>query len=177
MLQWFIVQTASQYEKKVKERIEELVKKEGRELEFGQILVPVEEVAELKAGQKKISERKLYPGYVFVEMEWSEANWHLVKKINKVTGFVGGTAHKPAPMSTKEVENLLAQLEQKKQGKPKPKVMYAVGEEVRICDGSFVNFSGSIESVNYDRNKLKILITVFGRATPVELDFDQVARV
>ena len=142
---------------------------------FGQILVPVEEVVEMKNGQKSITERKFFPGYVLVEMEMNDDTWHLIKSTPKVTGFVGGTANKPTPISEKEVEKIMQQM---KEGvdKPRPKVLFEVGEMVRVKEGPFTDFNGSVEDVNYEKSKIRVSVTIFGRATPVELDFGQVEK-
>jgi transcriptional antiterminator NusG len=143
---------------------------------FGQILVPVEEVIEMKNGQKSISERKFFPGYVLVEMEMNDDSWHLViKSTPKVTGFVGGTANKPTPISEKEVEKIMQQM-QEGVDKPRPKVLFEVGEMVRVKEGPFTDFNGSVEDVNYEKSKIRVSVTIFGRATPVELDFGQVEK-
>jgi transcriptional antiterminator NusG len=142
---------------------------------FGQILVPVEEVVEMKGGQKNISERKFFPGYVLVEMEMSDETWHLVKNTDKVTGFVGGTVMKPTPISQKEVEAILHQIQEGIE-KPKPKILFEIGEAVRVKDGPFTDFHGSVEDVNYEKNKLRVSVSIFGRPTPVELDFNQVEK-
>jgi transcriptional antiterminator NusG len=142
---------------------------------FGQILVPVEEVIEMKSGQKSITERKFFPGYVLVEMEMNDESWHLVKSTPKVTGFVGGSANKPTPISEKEVEKIMQQM-QEGVDKPRPKVLWEMGEVVRVKEGPFTDFHGSVEDVNYDKSKLRVMVTIFGRATPVELDFSQVEK-
>jgi transcriptional antiterminator NusG len=142
---------------------------------FGQILVPVEEVVELKLGQKSITERKFFPGYVLVEMDMTDESWHLVKSTPKVTGFLGGSAMKPTPISAKEVQNIMQQMQAGVE-KPRPKVLFEVGELVRVKEGPFTDFNGSVEDVNYDKNKIRVAVTIFGRSTPVELDFGQVEK-
>ena len=142
---------------------------------FGEILVPVEEVVEMKNGQKAISERKFFPGYVLCEMEMDDDSWHLVKNTPKVTGFVGGTATKPTPISEKEVEKIMQQMQEGVE-KPRPKVLFEVGEVVRVKEGPFTDFHGSVEDVNYEKNRLRVSVTIFGRATPVELEFGQVEK-
>jgi transcriptional antiterminator NusG len=142
---------------------------------FGQILVPVEEVVELKSGQKNISERKFFPGYVLVEMEMTDESWHLVKNTPKVTGFLGGSAMKPTPISQKEVDNIMSQMQAGVE-KPRPKVLFEVGEAVRVKEGPFTDFHGVVEDVNYDKSKLRVAVTIFGRSTPVELNFGQVEK-
>jgi transcriptional antiterminator NusG len=143
--------------------------------QFGRILVPVEEVVEMRAGQKAISERKFFPGYVLVEMEMNDETWHLVKSTAKVSGFVGGTANKPTPISEKEVDKIMQQMQEGVE-KPRPKVLFEVGELVRVKEGPFTDFNGSVEDVNYEKNKLRVSVTIFGRATPVELEFGQVEK-
>jgi transcriptional antiterminator NusG len=137
--------------------------------------VPVEEVVELKSGQKSITERKFFPGYVLVEMEMTDQSWHLVKSTPKVTGFLGGSAMKPTPISEKEVQNIMRQMQAGVE-KPRPKVLFEVGELVRVKEGPFTDFNGSVEDVNYDKNKIRVAVTIFGRSTPVELDFGQVEK-
>lgn len=144
--------------------------------QFGQILVPVEEVVDVKNGRKSITERKFFPGYVLVEMEMTDDTWHLVKSTPKVTGFVGGTANRPAPISKKEVEAIMQQMQEGVE-KPKPKVLFEVGEKVRVIDGPFNDFNGSVDEVNYERNKLRVSVQIFGRDTPVELEFSQVEKL
>jgi transcriptional antiterminator NusG len=153
----------------------ERIQREGMQDKFGQILVPVEEVVELKSGQKSITERKFFPGYVLVEMEMTDETWHLVKSTPKVTGFLGGSAMKPTPISEKEVQNIMQQMQAGVE-KPRPKVLFEVGELVRVKEGPFTDFNGSVEDVNYDKNKIRVAVTIFGRSTPVELDFGQVEK-
>jgi transcription termination/antitermination protein NusG len=172
---WYVVHTYSQFEKSVQRALTERIARGGMEDLFGQILVPVEEVVELKSGQKNISERKFFPGYVLVEMEMTDESWHLVKNTPKVTGFLGGTAMKPTPITQKEVDNIMQQMQAGVE-KPRPKVLFEVGEAVRVKDGPFTDFNGTVEDVNYDKNKLRVAVTIFGRSTPVELDFGQVEK-
>ena len=172
---WYVVHTYSQFEKYVQRVLPERIQRAGLEDQFGQILVPVEEVVELKSGQKSISERKFFPGYVLVEMEMTDESWHLVKSTPKVTGFLGGSAMKPTPISEKEVQNIMHQMQSGVE-KPRPKVLFEVGEAVRVKDGPFTDFHGMVENVNYDKNKLRVAVTIFGRSTPVELDFGQVEK-
>lgn len=172
---WYVVHTYSQFEKYVQRVLPERIQRAGLEDQFGQILVPVEEVVELKLGQKSISERKFFPGYVLVEMEMTDESWHLVKSTPKVTGFLGGSAMKPTPISEKEVQNIMHQMQAGVE-KPRPKVLFEVGEAVRVKDGPFTDFHGMVENVNYDKNKLRVAVTIFGRSTPVELDFGQVEK-
>lgn len=172
---WYVVHTYSGFEKSVKRALEERIKRAHMEDKFGQILVPVEEVVEMKGGQKSLSERKFFPGYVLVEMEMNDDTWHLVKSVPKVTGFVGGSAAKPTPISDKEVQALMHQIQEGVE-KPKPKVSFEVGEQVRVTEGPFTDFIGSVEEVNYDKSKLRVSVLIFGRSTPVELDFSQVEK-
>lgn len=174
-MHWYVVHTYSQFEKSVQRALAERIQRDGMQDKFGQILVPVEEVVELKSGQKSISERKFFPGYVLVEMEMTDESWHLVKSTPKVTGFLGGSAMKPTPISEKEVQNIMRQMQAGVE-KPRPKVLFEVGELVRVKEGPFTDFNGSVEDVNYDKNKIRVAVTIFGRSTPVELDFGQVEK-
>jgi transcriptional antiterminator NusG len=174
-MHWYVVHTYSQFEKSVQRALTERIQREGMQDKFGQILVPVEEVVELKSGQKSISERKFFPGYVLVEMEMTDETWHLVKSTPKVTGFLGGSAMKPTPITAKEVQNIMQQMQAGVE-KPRPKVLFEVGELVRVKEGPFTDFNGSVEDVNYDKNKIRVAVTIFGRSTPVELDFGQVEK-
>ena len=175
-MRWYVVHTYSQFEKSVQHALLKRIARAGMESSFGQVLVPVEEVVELKAGQKKLSERKFYPGYVLVEMEMTDETWHMVKSIPKVSGFIGGTAMKPTPISQKEVENIMQQMQAGVE-KPRPKVLFEAGESVRVKEGPFTDFNGTVETVNYDKSKIRVSVTIFGRSTPVELDFGQVEKV
>jgi transcriptional antiterminator NusG len=174
-MQWYVVHAYSGFEKSVQRALKERIARAGMQDKFGEILVPVEEVVEMKGGQKSVTERKFFPGYVLVQMEMNDDTWHLVKSTPKVTGFVGGTATKPAPISEKEVNAILQQIQEGVE-KPKPKVLYEVGELVRIIDGPFSDFNGTVEEVNYEKSKLRVSVTIFGRATPGELDFSQVEK-
>ncbi|WEN41354.1 Transcription termination/antitermination protein NusG [Thauera sp. GDN1] len=172
---WYVVHAYSGFEKSVQRALVDRVNRSGMQDSFGQILVPVEEVIEMRGGQKTVTERKFFPGYVLVEMEMNDETWHLVKSTPKVTGFVGGTANKPAPISEKEVEKIMQQM-QEGVDKPRPKVLFEIGEVVRVKEGPFTDFHGSVEDANYEKNKLRVSVTIFGRATPVELDFAQVEK-
>jgi transcriptional antiterminator NusG len=174
-MQWYVVHAYSGFEKSVMRALKERIDRAGMQDSFGQILVPVEEVVEMKGGQKKTTERKFFPGYVLVQMEMNDDSWHLVKSTPKVTGFVGGTANKPAPISEREVQGILQQMQEGVE-KPKPKVLFEAGELVRVVDGPFNEFNGTVEEVNYEKSKLRVSVTIFGRATPVELDFSQVEK-
>ncbi len=172
---WYVVHTYSQFEKSVQRALLERIERTGVQDLFGQILVPVEEVVELKSGQKTISERKFFPGYLLVEMEMTDETWHLVKNTPKVTGFLGGSAMKPSPISQKEVDTIMQQMQAGVE-KPRPKVLFEVGEAVRVKEGPFTDFNGMVEDVNYDKSKLRVAVTIFGRSTPVELNFGQVEK-
>jgi transcriptional antiterminator NusG len=172
---WYVVHTYSQFEKSVQRALTERIARAGMQDLFGQILVPVEVVEELKSGQKNISERKFFPGYVLVEMDMTDESWHLVKDTPKVTGFLGGSAMKPSPISQKEVDTIMQQMQAGVE-KPRPKVLFEVGESVRVKEGPFTDFNGTVEDVNYDKNKLCVAVTVFGRSTPVWLEFAQVEK-
>jgi len=172
---WYVVHAYSGFEKSVQRALLERIARAGMQDSFGQILVPVEEVIEMKSGQKSISERKFFPGYVLVEMDMNDDSWHLVKSTPKVTGFVGGTATKPTPISEKEVDKIMRQIQEGVE-KPRPKVLFEVGEMVRVKDGPFTDFNGSVEEVNYEKSRLRVSVTIFGRATPVELEFAQVEK-
>lgn len=174
-MQWYVVHAYSGFEKSVQRALKERIERAGMQESFGQILVPVEEVVEMRGGQKRTTERKFFPGYVLVQMEMNDDSWHLVKSTPKVTGFVGGTANKPAPISEREVQEILQQM-QEGVDKPRPKITFEVGELVRVIDGPFNDFNGSVEEVNYEKSKLRVSVTIFGRATPVELDFSQVEK-
>jgi len=173
---WYVVHAYSGFEKSVQRALIERIARACMQDSFGQILVPVEEVVEMKSGQKSISERKFFPGYVLVEMEMNDDSWHLVKSTPKVTGFVGGTATKPTPISEKEVDKIMQQMQEGVE-KPRPKVLFEAGEMVRVKDGPFTDFNGSVEEVNYEKSRLRVSVTIFGRATPVELEFAQVEKV
>ncbi|NLF54319.1 MAG: transcription termination/antitermination protein NusG [Thauera phenolivorans] len=172
---WYVVHAYSGFEKSVQRALVERINRAGMQDLFGQILVPVEEVVEMKGGQKSVTERKFFPGYVLVEMEMNDESWHLVKSTPKVTGFVGGTAHKPAPISVKEVDKIMQQMQEGVE-KPRPKVLFEIGEVVRVKEGPFTDFHGTVEDANYEKSKLRVSVTIFGRGTPVELDFAQVEK-
>lgn len=174
-LRWYVVHAYSGMEKAVERNIIERIARSGMPEKFGRILVPMEEVVEIKNGQKKTTERKFFPGYVLVEMEMTDDTWHLVKSTPKVTGFIGGTSTKPTPISEKEVQNILHQIQEGVE-KPRPKVLFEIGEAVRVKDGPFTDFHGNVEDVNYDKSKIRVSVTIFGRSTPVELDFGQVEK-
>jgi len=175
-LRWYVVHAYSGMEKAVERNIRESIARAGMENKFGRILVPTEEVVEMKNGQRRTAERKFFPGYVFVEMVMDDDTWHLVKHTNKVTGFVGGAGNRPTPISDKEVEKIMAQMQEGVE-KPKPKTLFEVGEMVRVKEGPFTDFNGNVEEVNYDKSRLRVSVTIFCRATPVELEFGQVEKV
>ena len=173
---WYVVHAYSGFEKSVARTLEDRIRRESMQEKFGRILVPTEEVVEMRSGQKNISERKFFPGYVLVEMEMDDDAWHLVKNTPKVTGFVGAAhGRKPPPITQQEVDSILHQMQEGVE-KPKPKVLFEIGESVRVKDGPFTDFHGSVEDVNYDKSKLRVSVTIFGRATPVELEFGQVEK-
>ncbi len=173
---WYVVHAFSGMEKSVARAIQERIDRAGMQDQFGQLLVPTEEVVEIRGGQKALSERRFFPGYVLVEMDMNEQTWHLVKNTNKVTGFVGGTASKPTPISQAEVDKIMAQMLEGVE-KPRPKVLFEAGEVVRVREGPFTDFNGNVEEVNYEKNRLRVSVTIFGRSTPVELEFGQVEKL
>ena len=172
---WYVVHAYSGMEKSVRRALLERVARSGMEAQFGEILVPTEEVVEVKNGQKAVTERRFFPGYVLVEMDMTDESWHLVKNTAKVTGFVGGKANRPTPISPKEVEKIMAQMQEGVE-KPRPKTLFEVGEMVRVKEGPFTDFNGNVEEVNYEKSRLRVSVTIFGRATPVELEFGQVEK-
>jgi transcriptional antiterminator NusG len=174
-LRWYVVHAYSGMEKAVERNIKERIHRAGMQDMFGDILVPTEEVVEIKNGQKRTSERRFYPGYVLVQMVMNDESWHLVKHTNKVTGFVGGAKNRPAPISDEEVAKIMGQMEEGVE-KPRHKVEFTVGEYVRVKDGPFTDFNGTVEEVNYEKSKVRVSVTIFGRATPVELEFSQVEK-
>ena len=177
--QWYVVQAYSGFEKNVQKALKERIAREGVENYFGQILVPVEEVVDIKNGRKTVSERKFFPGYVLVEMEMTDESWHLVKSTPRVNGFIGGTANRPLPISQREVDAIISQVSAVagSEKKPKPRVEFVVGQQIRVSEGPFSDFNGLVDVVDYERNKLRVLVQIFGRETPVELDFSQVEKI
>ncbi len=173
---WYVVHAYSGYEKQVMRSLHERIKLEGMEDQFGEIIVPTEEVVEMRAGQKRKSERKFFPGYVFIQVEMSEAAWHLIKGTPRVLGFIGGTAAKPAPISEREAEAMLRRVADSDE-KPRPRTLFEPGETVRVVDGPFADFNGVVEEVNYEKSRIHVAVTIFGRSTPVELEFSQVEKV
>jgi transcriptional antiterminator NusG len=172
---WYVVHAYSGFEKQAKRSLEDRIERAEMQDMFGQVLVPTEEVVEMKGGQKRRSDRKFFPGYVLVEMEMTDDTWHLVKDVPKVMGFIGGTADKPAPISEKEANAILNRV-QEGVDKPRPKVLFEPGEMVRVVDGPFNDFNGVVEEVDYDKSRLKVAVLIFGRSTPVELEFHQVEK-
>lgn len=176
MLRWYVVHAYSGFEQQVKRAIEEHVRRAAMEDQFGQILVPTEEVVEMREGQKRRSERKFFPGYVLVQMEMNDDTWHLIRNVPRVLGFIGGSPDKPSPITEKEAEAILNRIQEGVE-KPRPKVLFEVGEVVRVVEGPFNDFNGVVEEVNYDKSRLLVAVQIFGRSTPVELDFHQVEKV
>ncbi|MCH9698958.1 MAG: transcription termination/antitermination protein NusG [Gammaproteobacteria bacterium] len=172
---WYVVHAHSNFEYQVKKSLEERIERLGMQEYFGEILVPTEEVVEMRVGEKRKSQRKFFPGYVLVQMELNDETWHLVKSAPRVLGFIGGTADRPNPISDKEARTILDRMEEGV-SKPKPKVLYEPGEVVRVIDGPFADFNGMVEEVDYEKSKIKVSVLIFGRSTPVELNFDQVAK-
>ena len=172
---WYVIHTYSGFENKVKESLLERMSSLGWEDKVTEIMVPSEEIVELKKGKRKVSDRKIFPGYILVKMELNDETWHIVRETPKITGFVGGRTH-PTPLSEEEVKDIIEQTSSDS-GKPKPKVLFRMGESVRVIDGPFTNFIGMVDDVNTERAKLKVMVSIFGRSTPVELDFLQVERL
>jgi transcriptional antiterminator NusG len=172
---WYVIHAYSGFESQVKRSLEERVRRAGMEDLFGPILVPTEEVVEMRAGQQRKSERKFFPGYVLVNMELTDDTWHLVKSVPKVMGFIGGTGDRPAPIPEKQAEAILQRVQEGVE-KPRPKVLYEPGEVVRVIDGPFTDFNGVVEDVDYEKSRVKVSVLIFGRATPVDLEFGQVEK-
>ena len=174
-MRWYVVQAYSGFEKRVQQSMQNRIDRSDLKDQFGQVLVPTEDVVELKNGQKRTSERKFFPGYVLVQMTMSEAAWHLVKSVPRVSGFVGGTSAEPVPISDREAQAILQQVVEGAEH-PRPKYTFAPGEVVRVTDGPFQEFNGTVEDVNFEKSKLRVAVTIFGRSTPVELSFSQVEK-
>ena len=174
-MQWYVLQAYSNYEKRVQAALQESIERHGMEDSFGQILVPTEEVVEMKNGQKKTSERKFYPGYVLVQMIMNDSTWHLVKSTPRVSGFIGGKSSDPSPLSDAEAQAILQQVEVGTE-QPRHRFSFEPGELVRVTEGPFADFNGTVEDVNYEKSKLRVAVSIFGRSTPVELDFGQVEK-
>ena len=174
-MRWYVVQAYSGFEKRVQQALQTRIDRSDLKDQFGQVLVPTEDVVELKNGQKRTSERKFFPGYVLVQMTMSDAAWHLVKSVPRVSGFVGGTSTQPVPISDQEAQAILQQVVEGAEH-PRPKYTFAPGEVVRVTDGPFQEFNGTVEDVNFEKSKLRVAVTIFGRSTPVELSFSQVEK-
>jgi len=173
---WYVVHAYSGFEQQVCRSLQERIERYEMQDSFGQVLVPKETVVEMKKGQKRTSERKFFHGYVLVQMEMNDKTWHLVKSVPKVLGFIGGTAENPAPISEREVSSILQRIEEG-ENKPQPKTMYDVGEVVRVVDGPFADFDGEVEEVNYEKSRMRVAVSIFGRSTPVELEFSQIEKM
>ena len=174
-MRWYVVHAYSGYEKKVAAALKDRAALHGMEDRFGDILVPTEEVVEIKGGQKRKSERKFFPGYVLVQMDLDDDTWHLVKDTPRVMGFIGGKADEPAPITDKEADAILQRV-QDSEDKPRPKTIFEAGEVVRVIDGPFNDFNGVVEEVNYEKSRVRVSVSIFGRSTPVELEFTQVEK-
>jgi len=174
-MKWYVVHAYSNYEHQVKRSLEERIQRGGVEHLFGKILVPTEEVVEMRLGQQRKSDRKFFPGYVLVQMELTDETWHMVRDIPRVLGFIGGTRERPAPITDQEAETILSRVEDGV-NKPKPKVLFEAGEVIRVTDGPFKDFNGVVEEVNYEKSRLKVSVLIFGRSTPVELSFGEVSK-
>ncbi|MEW8558715.1 MAG: transcription termination/antitermination protein NusG [Candidatus Thiodiazotropha sp.] len=174
-MRWYVVHAYSGFESQVQRSLKERIERYDMEDKFGEILVPTEEVVEMRAGQQRKSERKFFPGYVLVQMEMTDDTWHLVKDVPKVMGFIGGTGDRPAPISEKEANAILQRVQEGVE-KPRPKVLFEPGEVVRVIDGPFNDFTGVVEEVDYDKSRLKVSVLIFGRSTPVDLEFGQVEK-
>jgi len=174
-MRWYVVHAYSGFENQVVRSLKERIKLYDMEDKFGEILVPTEEVVEMRAGQKRKSDRKFFPGYVLVQMEMDDNTWHLVKDVPKVMGFIGGTSNRPAPITDKEADKILQRVQEGVE-KPKPKVLFEPGEVVRVTEGPFADFNGVVEEVNYEKSRLRVAVLIFGRSTPVELEFGQVEK-
>ncbi len=174
-MRWYVVHAYSGFENRVKQSLIERVARSGLQDKFGEILVPTEEVVEMREGQKRRSERKFFPGYVLVHMDMDDDTWHMVKDVPKVLGFIGGTSDRPAPITDREADAILQRVQEGAE-KPRPKVLFEPGEVVRVTDGPFNDFNGVVEEVNYEKSKLRVAVMIFGRSTPVDLDFGQVEK-
>ena len=174
-MRWYVVHVYSGFENQVKRLLKERIERSGLQEDFGDVLVPTEEVVEMRDGQKRRSDRKFFPGYVLVQMEMNDGTWHLVRGVPKVMGFIGGSSDRPAPISDREADAILQRV-QEGVDKPRPKVLFEPGEAVRVIDGPFNDFSGVVEEVNYEKSRMRVAVTIFGRSTPVELEFGQVEK-
>ena len=174
-MRWYVVHAYSGFENRVKQSLLDRIERNGMQDRFGEILIPTEEVVEMREGQKRRSERKFFPGYVLVQMDMDNDTWHMVKDVPKVLGFIGGTTDHPAPITDREADAILQRIQEGTE-KPRPKVLFEPGEVVRVTDGPFNDFSGVVENVNYEKNRLQVAVQILGRSTPVELDFGQVEK-
>jgi transcriptional antiterminator NusG len=174
-MRWYVVHAYSGFENRVKQSLLERIERSGMQDKFGEIMVPTEEVVEMREGQKRRSERKFFPGYVLVQMDMDDDTWHMVKDVPKVLGFIGGTSDRPAPITDREADSILQRVQEGAE-KPRPKVLFEPGEVVRVTDGPFNDFNGVVEEVNYEKSKLRVAVMIFGRSTPVDLDFGQVEK-
>lgn len=174
-MNWYVVHAYSGYERKVKQALAARIELKGMQASFGEILVPTEEVVEMKGGKRRKTERKFFPGYVLVEMDMNDETWHLVKSVPKVMGFVGGTSDRPAPIPASQAEEVRERMREGAE-KPRPKILFEVGEVIRVIDGPFNDFNGVVEEVNYEKNRLRVAVSIFGRSTPVELGFTEVEK-
>ncbi|TKA88435.1 transcription termination/antitermination protein NusG [Guyparkeria sp. SB14A] len=174
-MRWYVVQAFSQYENSVKKALQERIERAGLQHLFGEILVPSEEVVEMRDGVKRRSERKFFPGYVLVQVDMTDEAWHLINSVPRVLGFIGNSGGKPTPITEREADQILNRMKDSTE-KPKPKTLFDVGEMVRVCDGPFNDFTGTVEEVNYEKSRLRVAVSIFGRSTPVELNFDQVEK-
>jgi transcriptional antiterminator NusG len=174
-MRWYVVHAYSGFENRVKQSLLERIERSGMQDKFGEIMVPTEEVVEMREGQKRRSERKFFPGYVLVQMDMDDDTWHLVKEVPKVLGFIGGTSDRPAPITDREADAILQRVQEGAE-KPRPKVLFEPGEVIRVIDGPFNDFNGVVEEVNYEKSKLRVAVMIFGRSTPVDLEFSQVEK-
>ncbi len=174
-MRWYVLHVYSGFEQQAVRSLKERIKHSGMEDRFGEILLPTEEVVEMRGGQKRKSDRKFFPGYLLIQMEMDDETWHLVNEVPKIMGFIGGTSDRPAPITEKEAQRIMDRIQEGVE-KPRPKVLYEPGEVVRVIDGPFVDFNGVVEEVNYEKSRLRVAVTIFGRSTPVELGFGQVEK-
>ena len=174
-MRWYVLHVYSGFEQQAVRSLNERIKHSGMDARFGEILLPTEEVVEMRGGQKRKSDRKFFPGYLLIQMEMDDETWHLVNEVPKIMGFIGGTSDRPAPISDKEAQRIMDRIQEGVE-KPRPKVLYEPGEVVRVIDGPFVDFNGVVEEVNYEKSRLRVAVTIFGRSTPVELGFGQVEK-
>ena len=174
-MRWYVIHAYSGFENQVMRLLKQRIQQANLQEKFGKVLVPTEEVIEMRSGQRRKSERKFFPGYVLVQMEMDNATWHLVRSVPKVMGFIGGSSDQPAPITDSEAEMILQRVQEGTE-KPRPKILFEPGEMVRVTDGPFNDFNGVVEEVNYEKNRLRVAVLIFGRSTPVELEFSQVEK-